>query len=157
MKKLAATFDFSDFAKSITYFCYFTTTGRSKTLDSFMENLRPTSSRKKTKRSQAMMPIGGPKSDQTAVGDAIRKTPQDTKKLYTRKLSSSMEYQGAVQKYQALTKKTCKFVPRFRPYKVRRKRLRDDANPGQGQAQMPGNGTRKVAQGHPKRTKMVRN
>ena len=46
------------------------------------------------------MPIGGPKSDQTAVGDAIRKTAQETKKLYTRKLSSSMEYQGAVQKYQ---------------------------------------------------------
>ena len=30
--------------------------------------------------------IGGPKSDQTAVGDAIRKTAQETKKLYTRKL-----------------------------------------------------------------------
>ena len=86
MKKLAATFDFSDFAKSITYFGYFTTTGRSKTLDRFMENLRPTSSRKKTKRSRAMMPIGGPKSDQTAVGDAIRKSVQETKKLYTRKL-----------------------------------------------------------------------
>ena len=64
---------------------------------------------------------------------------------------SSLEYQ------EALTKNPCKFVPRFRPYKVRGKRLRDDANPGQGQAQMPWNGTRKVAQGHPKRTKMVRN
>ena len=82
MKKLAATFDFSDFAKSITYFGYFTTTGRSKTLESFMENRRPTSSRKKTKRSWAMMPIVGPKSNQTAVGDAIRKTAHETKKLY---------------------------------------------------------------------------
>ena len=88
------------------------------------------------------MPIGGPKSDQTAVGDAIRKTAQETKKLYTRKLHgiprscpeiprSSLDYQ------EALTKNPCKFMPRFRPYKVRRKRLRDDANPGPGQVQMP--------------------
>ena len=111
MKKLAATFDFSDFAKSITYFGYFTTTGRSKTLGSFMENRHPASSRKKTKRSWAMMPIGGPKSGQTAVGDAIRKTPKYTKKLYTRKLSSSMEYQAAVQKYPALTKKRVNSCP----------------------------------------------
>ena len=87
------------------------------------------------------MPIGGPKSDQTAVGDAMRKTAQETKKLYTRKLHgilrtcpeiprSSLEYQ------EALTKNPCKFVPRFRPYKVKGKRL-NDANPGQGQAQMP--------------------
>ena len=56
------------------------------------------------KISWTMMPIGGPKSDQTAVGDAMRKTAQETKKLYTRKLHgiprscpeiprSSLEYQ----------------------------------------------------------------
>ena len=110
------------------------------------------------------MPIGGPKSDQTAFGDAIRKTAQETKKLYTRKLHgiprprTCLEIPRSSPEYQeALTKKTCKFMPRFRPYKVRGKRLRDDANPGQGQAQMPWNCTRKVSKGHPKRTKMVRN
>ena len=70
----------------------------------------------------AMMPIGGPKSDQTAVGDAIRKTAQETKKLYTRKLHgiprscpeiprSSLEYQ------EVLTNNCCKFVSRFRPHR----------------------------------------
>ena len=39
MKSLVftATFHFSDFANSITYFCYFTTSSRSKTVDNFME------------------------------------------------------------------------------------------------------------------------
>ena len=44
-------------------------------------------------------------------------------------------------KYQeALTKNSCKFVSRFRPHKVKLKRLKDDAKPGQYQAQMPSNG-----------------
>ena len=39
MKSLVftATVHFSDFVKSITYFRYFTTSGRSKTVDNFME------------------------------------------------------------------------------------------------------------------------
>ena len=39
MKSLVftATVHFSDFANSITYFCYFTTSSRSKTVDNFME------------------------------------------------------------------------------------------------------------------------
>ena len=142
MKKLAATFDFSDFAKGITHFCYSTTIGRSKTLDSFMENRRPTSSRKRTKIRWAMMPIGGPKSDQTAVGDSIRKTAQETKKLYTRKLSSSMDHQKELSE---TTKKFAGMPGGFDEKKRvnscpdsgrRGKRLRDDANPGQGLAQL---------------------
>ena len=88
------------------------------------------------------MPIGGPKSDQTAVGDAMRKTAQETKKLYTRKLHGILRtcpeiLRSSLEYHEALAKNPCKFVPRFRPYKVRAKRLRDDANPGQGHAQMP--------------------
>ena len=61
----------------------------------------------------------------------------NTKKIYEIPRScpeiprSSLEYQ------EALTNISCKSVSGFRPYKVREKKLRGDAKPGQGQAQMP--------------------
>ena len=103
-----------------------------------------------------------------------RRLSGNTKKLLCNMKKPFMEYPGAFTEYQitkklyqipwssmeyheALTKTSCKFVSRFRPHKVRQKRPKDDAKPGQGQAQMPWNGTKKVAQGHPKRTKWVPN
>ena len=84
-------------------------------------------------------------------GHTKKQSRNNIKKLF-------VEYQEALTEYhEALTKTSCKFVSRFRPHKVRQKRPKDDAKPGQGQAQMPWNGTKKVAQGHPKRTKWVPN
>ena len=84
-------------------------------------------------------------------GHTKKQSRNNIKKLF-------VEYQEALTEYhEALTKTSCKFVSRFRPHKVRQKRPKDDAKPGQGQAQMPWNGTKKVAQGHPKHTKWVPN
>ena len=84
-------------------------------------------------------------------GHTKKQSRKNIKKLF-------VEYQEALTEYhEALTKTSCKFVSRFRPHKVRQKRPKDDAKPGQGQAQMPWNGTKKVAQGHPKHTKWVPN